>query len=233
MSYSNTDTGDKPADPYKAKNLDEPSLKEKVEALSTFISNSKFGMLTTRIEGSKLLTSRAMGVAAQVGFIFPPGTHWSIFNADPKLFDSLQETGGIDLIFHTNTESGKTDDIEADPEVNVAFLNSTGEWASVSGEAKVIADRDAVRKYYSPELKAWVGDLGDGKHDGGPEDPRIAIIRVSARTATYAIAVGTSVGRAVEVVKGAVTGQAAKVNKLRELNEEDLNECKSLAFTPL
>lgn len=112
-------------------------------------------------------------------------------------------------------------------------MNSTGEWASVSGEAKVIADRDAVRKYYSPELKAWVGDLGDGKHDGGPEDPRIAIIRVAARTATYAIAVGTSLGRGYEVVKGAVTGQAPKVNKLRELNEEDLNECKSLAFTPL
>lgn len=66
MSYSNTDTGDKTADPYKAKNLDQPSLKEKVEGLSTFISNSKFGMLTTRIEGSKLLTSRAMSVAAQV-----------------------------------------------------------------------------------------------------------------------------------------------------------------------
>lgn len=66
MSYSNTDTGGKTADPYKAKNLDEPPLKEKVEGLSTFISNSKFGMLTTRIEGSKLLTSRAMAVAAQV-----------------------------------------------------------------------------------------------------------------------------------------------------------------------
>lgn len=70
MSYSNTDTGDKTADPYKAKNLDQPSLKEKVEGLSTFISNSKFGMLTTRIEGSKLLTSRAMAVAAQVCLYF-------------------------------------------------------------------------------------------------------------------------------------------------------------------
>ncbi|MCJ1425044.1 hypothetical protein MMC29_002932, partial [Sticta canariensis] len=199
MSYSNTDTGDKTADPYKAKNLDDPPLKEKVEGLSTFISNSKFGMLTTRIEGSKLLTSRAMGVAAQ-------------------------ETGGIDLIFHTNTESGKTDDIEADPEVNVSFLNSTGEWASVSGEATVITDRDVVRKYYSPSLKAWVGDLGDGVHDGGPEDPRIAIIRVKARTATYALAVGTSVGRGIELVKGALTGQAPDVNKLRELNEEELEE---------
>lgn len=75
MSYSNTDTGDKPADPYKSKNLDEPSLKEKVEGLSTFIANSKFGMLTTRIEGSKLLTSRAMGVAAQVCLYTLMSTH--------------------------------------------------------------------------------------------------------------------------------------------------------------
>ena len=86
-----------------------------------------------------------------------------------------------------------------------------------------------MRKYYSPSLKAWVGDLGDGVHDGGPEDPRIAIIRVKARTATYALAVGTSVGRGVEIVKGALTGQAADVNKLRELNEKELDECKSLA----
>ena len=86
-----------------------------------------------------------------------------------------------------------------------------------------------MRKYYSPSLKAWVGDLGDGVHNGGPEDPRIAIIRVQARTATYALAVGTSVGRGVELVKGALTGQAPEVNKLRELNEEELGECKLFA----
>lgn len=102
----------------------------------------------------------------------------------------------------------------------------------MSGEATVIADRDVVRKYYSPTLKAWVGDLGDGVHDGGPEDPRIAVIRVVARTATYAIAVGTSLGRGVEIIKGAVTGQPAEVNKLRELTEKELDECKSPAFAP-
>lgn len=111
----------------------------------------------------------------------------------------------------------------------MSFLNSTGEWASVSGEAAVIADRDVVRKYYNSTLRAWVGDLGDGVHDGGPEDPRIGVIRVVARTATYAIAVGTSLGRGFEIVKSAATGQAAEVNKLRELTEQELNECKSLA----
>ncbi len=131
------------------------------------------------------------------------------------------------MIFHTNTESGKTDDLDSDPNVNIAFLNGTGEWASISGHATVVTDREAVRAHYSPSLKAWLGDLGDGTHDGGPEDPRIGVIRVKARTATYAIAVGTVMGRGAEIIKGAVTGQAPKVSKLRELNEEDLDECMS------
>lgn len=52
-----------------------------------------------------------------------------------------------------------------------------------------------VREYYSPALKAWIGDLGDGKHDGGPEDPRVGIIEVKAKTATYAIASQGALGR--------------------------------------
>ena len=108
----------------------------------------------------------------------------------------------------------------------MAFLNSTGEWASISGEADIVTDREMVRKYYSPALKAWLGDLEDGKHDGGPEDPRIGVIKVKAVTATYAINVGTLLGRGAEIVKGAITGSAPKVNKLRELTEEELEQCK-------
>lgn len=66
MSFSNADTGDKPADPYKAQNLDTPDLKTKVEELSKFVDSCKFGMMTTRIESSGLLTSRCMAVAAKV-----------------------------------------------------------------------------------------------------------------------------------------------------------------------
>lgn len=128
-------------------------------------------------------------------------------------------------MFHTNTESGKTDDLKSDPKINIAFLNSTGEWASVSGEADIVTDREVVRKYYSPGLKAWLGDLEDGKHDGGPEDPRIGVIKVKAKTATYAIATRTMMGRAAEIAKGVVTGSPPNVNKLRELSEEELGQC--------
>ena len=43
MSFSNADTGSKPADPYKAENLDQTSIKEKIEDLVDFISSCKFG----------------------------------------------------------------------------------------------------------------------------------------------------------------------------------------------
>lgn len=135
----------------------------------------------------------------------------------------MQESGGIDLLFHTNTESGKTNDLSDDPSINISFLNGTGEWASISGSSSILTDRETVHKYYSRALKAWVGDLGDGKHDGGPDDPRIGVIRVEAKTIIYAAARGNFVSRGVEMVKGAATGEAPQVNKLREIGEE---ECK-------
>ena len=82
-----------------------------------------------------------------------------------------------------------------------------------------------VHKYYSPALKAWIGDLGDGKHDGGPDDPRICIIKVKAITAQYALARRTAIGGAIEFAKGVATGQAPSVNKLRYLEESDLAQC--------
>lgn len=139
-----------------------------------------------------------------------------------------QEGNGIDLIFHANSESGKTDDLASDPDINLAFLQPSGEWASISGVASLETDREKVRKYYSPALKAWIGDLGDGKHDGGPEDPRIVLIKVNAKTAQYAVSsTATSLGSFVEFAKGVATGEAPKVNKLRYLDESELKEWRA------
>jgi len=202
MSFSNTDTGDKTADPYKAKNFDDASIQDKIEGFSEFVAACKFGMMTTRDGSSGALVSRCMALAAQ-------------------------EAGGIDLIFHTNTESGKTSDIDSDPHTNISFLNSSGEWASVSGTSTILTDRAVVKKYYSPALKAWLGDLGDGKHDGGPEDPRIGVIRVSANTATYAVVRKNAISRGVEIAQGLVTGKAASVNKLREISQQEIETWRS------
>ena len=65
-TFSNADTGSKPAEPYKAKNIDEPSLKEKVEDLVGFVDACKFGMMTTRMAASGMLVSRCMALAGKV-----------------------------------------------------------------------------------------------------------------------------------------------------------------------
>jgi hypothetical protein len=68
MSFSNTDTGSKPADPYKENNVDDASIKEKVTDLTEFISACKFGMMTTREGATGSLVSRAMALAGKVYF---------------------------------------------------------------------------------------------------------------------------------------------------------------------
>jgi len=201
MSFSNADTGSKPADPYTAKNKDEVSLKEKVEDLIHFADKQKFCLLTTITPEGQVAT-RCMALAGK-------------------------ENNGIDFIFHTNTESGKTDDLDANPQVNLGFLASSGEWASISGKASVVTDRAEVKKHYSEHLKVWLGDLGDGKHDGGPEDPRIGVIKVHSNTIQYATSRRTAIGGAVELAKSYVTGETAQVNKLRHINEQEIQQWRS------
>ncbi|CRK48816.1 hypothetical protein BN1723_008224 [Verticillium longisporum] len=202
QQFSNADTGNRPADPYKDANKDEVSLQTKIEDLTQFINATKFAMMTTRDASSGNLVSRAMALAAS-------------------------EVGGIDLLFHTNTESNKTDEIKSDPHVNISFINSSGDWASVSGVSEVVTDRSLVKKHYSSELKAWLGDLGDGKHDGSENDPRIGIIRVKTNTITYAVSHKTLVGKLAQVAEGIVTGSAAQVNKLREISSHDIEKWRA------
>jgi hypothetical protein len=64
--FSNTNTGDKQADPYTSKQLDSTSLTEKVEDLLHFVESTKYCMLTTQTADSDLLASRAMALAAKV-----------------------------------------------------------------------------------------------------------------------------------------------------------------------
>lgn len=136
-------------------------------------------------------------------------------------------TGGIDLLFHTNTESGKTDDLDADPHVNVSFINASGEWASIAGNASISTDRSLVSKHYSPTLKAWLGDLGDGVHDGSENDPRIGIIRVKTVSVTYSLVSKNLLSRAADIASSAVTGKPASPNTLREISEGDVRSWRA------
>lgn len=112
-------------------------------------------------------------------------------------------------------------------ETNMSFLDPvSGAWASISGTAKVVSDPATVQKYYSPALKAWLGDMGDGVHDGSPTDPRIGVIKLEAKLATHVVSTKGLFGRAVDTVKGAVKGDVPSINGIRELSLEELAECE-------
>src|ERR1051325_437302 len=103
-----------------------------------------------------------------------------------RAMQTQRHTAGADLWFMTNAETEKFEDIAKDPHVNVTyFRDRTKEWVSVSGRAILSKDRDLIDALYRPDWKAWLGDAGDGKSDGGPHDPRIALIFVEADVVTY------------------------------------------------
>lgn len=86
-----------------------------------------------------------------------------------------------DLVFsfYFNKDSGKTNDLQSDDQVNLSYLNpKTGDWVSISGKGVINTDKNKVKKHWSSGLKAWFDDKKDGKHTGDENDPRVALIDV-------------------------------------------------------
>lgn len=131
---------------------------------------------------------------------------------------------GTDLWFMTNIETEKCDEIIADPHVNLGYYStSSSEWVSVNGLARVTQDRAKIRELYRPNWKAYLGDEGGAK-DGGPEDPRIALIEVEAQTATYMKSNQPKVVTMLKLAKAMITGTAPKLGTLGELNKTELGQ---------
>ncbi|TQS31930.1 hypothetical protein Golomagni_07773, partial [Golovinomyces magnicellulatus] len=196
-----TKHGSASVDPYTSKNVEKIPLAQKMQDLNDFLSNMKIGMLTTQESEGELLVSRCMALAGR-------------------------ENDGTDLIFHANLSSGKISDLSIHPkQVNISFLNpSNGGWASIAGEATVLSDRDIIDKYYSTALKAWLGDLGDGVHDGSRTDPRIGVIKLTAKTATHTVVDKGAIGRTYDMAKGLFTGEVPAFNSVRELSPQELDK---------
>jgi general stress protein 26 len=180
-----------------AKNRDEQvPLEKKLDDLYELIDGIETAMITTRrADGS--LVSRAM--------------------------QTQRRTSGTDLWFMTNIESEKFEELALDPHVNVSYYRDrTREWVSVSGHAILSQDRDLIEALYKPDWKAWLGDTGDGRRDGGPRDPRIVLILVETDSVVYSKNDRPMPLALFQVVRGMITGEPPKVANLRELDATEL-----------
>ena len=129
---------------------------------------------------------------------------------------------GTDLWFVTDISSHKLDDLRSDPNVNLSYYNvKSREWVSVAGTATVTQDRNLIKELYKPDWKAWFGDEG-GEKNGGPDDPRLALILVEAHSVEYLVTTKPKPVVLFEVAKAMVTGNPPKVGEQRHLNEREL-----------
>ena len=129
---------------------------------------------------------------------------------------------GTDLWFVTDVSSNKLDELLTDPHVNLAYYNNKSrEWVSVAGTATITQDRNLIKELYKPDWKAWFGDEG-GDRDGGPGDPRLALILVEAHSVEYMVTTKPRPVVLFEVAKGIITGSTPDVGEQRSLNEREL-----------
>ena len=129
---------------------------------------------------------------------------------------------GTDLWFVTDRESHKLDELEQDPNVNLAYYRGgTREWVSVSGTAQVSNDRRAIADLYRADWKMWFNDEG-GDRSGGPDDPRIALILVEVESVTYMKAGKPKPVVLFELAKGFVTGTRPDIGEVREVSGAEI-----------
>ena len=184
------------ADKTQKKNLDnEVPTEKKLDDLYGLIDGIEVALFTTRRPDGHLVT-RPMQVQ--------------------------ERRTGSDLWFMTNIESHKLEELADDPHVNLGFYRDrTREWVSVSGTAVLSQDRRIIRELYKPDWRAWLGDEG-GARDGGPDDPRIALVLVEARSVVYSKQDRPTPLVLFQVAKSVVTGTPPKVSDLRTLEESEL-----------
>lgn len=127
-----------------------------------------------------------------------------------------------DFWFVTDIETEKVDELAADPNVSLAYYNSkTWEWVSVSGRVTILQDRRVIEGLYQPDWKAWFEDEG-GERDGGPRDPRFALLLVEAQSVIYGVQTRSKPFALFEIARGALTGQMPDVQDIRHVSGDEL-----------
>jgi general stress protein 26 len=163
---------------------------KQLDELYGLIAQIKTAMLTTRRQDGRLV-SRPMATQKR----------------DPI----------ADLWFVADIESLKMDELEHDPHVNVAYLDSRSwEWVSVSGTATIATDPGEIRRLYEPDWKAWFGAI-DETRNGGPDDPRLALILVDADSVVYMKQEKSKPVVLFEVAKALVTGSRPDVGEPKRI----------------
>jgi general stress protein 26 len=172
------------------------SQKEKhIDELYDLIEGIEIAMLTTRRTDGRLV-SRPMA--------------------------TQERAEGADLWFVTDIDTHKIDELEYDANVNVSYYRDrTREWVSVSGTARITQDRARIRELYKPDWRMWFGKIDDVR-DGGPDDPRMALVMIDADSVVYMKQDKPTPVILFELVKSLVTGDRPEIGEVHTIEGSEL-----------
>jgi general stress protein 26 len=176
---------DSKTDPSVSKQYDNETPKEQqIKEFFEMVDGKKIGILSTYRNGvGELYSTYYYYSMPDITTTGPVGRSMAV-----------AKRTGPDFLFLGNKHATKFSDLDQNKEVQITFQDSkTQDWISVSGTATTTSNSDPrIKDVWSQGTKAWFGDLGDGKHTGGPEDPRMTLIEVKSKYITY---YKTEVGR--------------------------------------
>jgi len=161
-----------------------PGRDENIRKLRELAEGMHVAMLTTHGAGGRLF-SRPLGVQEME-------------------FDG-------DVWFATGLDSEKVREIEADPQVNIAFASKdNGTYISIAGAASVVRDRAEIERRWKPGMGVFFKD--------GKDDPNVCLIRVEAESAEYWDGPGTLAGKALYFLLTAVTKDPGQLTDNQRMN---------------
>jgi general stress protein 26 len=107
------------------------------------------------------------------------------------------------LWFFTDWNSPKVDELEQDVRVSLGYADpSNNTYVAISGTGKLLRDREKARQLWRAEQRAYYPE--------GPEDSRLALLRVQIERAEYWIAPGR-LSYLVAAAEAVLTGKPAGV----------------------
>src|SRR5450755_4679234 len=124
-------------------------------------------------------------------------------NFHTRPVQTLQVEADRTLWFFTDWSSPKVDELNHDVRVSLGYADPAKQvYVAVAGSGRLIRDIQKAKQLWSLEQRAYYPD--------GPEDERLALLRVEIERAEYWIAPGR-ISYLVAAVTAAVTGTPAGV----------------------
>ena len=117
------------------------------------------------------------------------------------------------IFFVTDIHSAKEDEIEAKPDVGLAFVDSSDNaYLSITARASVSHDAEGIRAAWRKTDEVW--------WPGGPDDPNVCLLRVEPFKAELWDGPASAAVTAFEFAKARLTGTEPNVGENRKVTVE-------------